>query len=302
MSGKEFAMRTHASWKGHLKISLASVPVQAYTASAGKASSEIALHQLHKSCKSRIQYKKFCPIHGEVTSAEIVSGFEYAKGQYAILDKDEMAALGEDLEKSLTIDAFVSPGAIDPLYSAGQTYYLVPDGAAGEKPYALIRHSLEDEDLHGIGEVVISKKQHLVRLRSADKLLLLDFLHYEGELRGPDKFADEVANPHLSATDLKLTKSLIEQLTDLDFDISQYSDDYMERMKELIKTKTKGKKIPVPAAEEEEPDVINFMDALKKSVKLGKTPREEPETHRAKSKSHSNGRAPVKRRRHTKTG
>lgn len=298
-------MAAHASWKGHLKIGLASVPVQAYTASAGVASSEISLHQLHKPCKSRIQYKKFCPIHGEVANDEIVSGFEYSKGHYAVLDSDELAELSADLEKSLTIDAFVPPESVDPLYPAGQTYYLVPDGRAGDKPYALIRDSLDDENLHGIGELVISKKQHLVRLRAEGKLLLIDFLHYEGEIRRPDKFEDEVRHTSVSASELKLTKSLVAQLTDPDFDLTQYANDYMKRIKKLIDSKLKGKKIPVPHVEEE-PDVINFMDALQKSVKQGRTPHAESATHRPPSKSRhsSNGRTATKKssRRKAKTG
>ena len=301
-------MASHASWKGHLKIGLASVPVQAYTASAGVASSEIALHQLHKPCKSRIQYKKFCPVHGEVSHDEIVSGFEYSKGHYAVLDQDELAALSADMEKSLKIDAFVPPEAVDSLYPAGQTYYLVPDGRDGDKPYAMIRDSLDDENLHGIGELVISKKQHLVRLRAADKLLLIDFLHYEGEIRRPDQFEDDIRHASVSASELKLTKSLVAQLTDPDFDITHYADDYMERMKGLIKSKMKGRKIPVPQAEEE-PDVINFMDALKQSVKQGLTPHAESTNHRPRAKAKAktkaattNGRAAAKKTRRKKTG
>ncbi|MDB5389615.1 MAG: ykoV 2 [Planctomycetaceae bacterium] len=259
-------MPSHASWKGHLKISLASIPVQAFTAAEGSNSSEIALHQLHKTCKSRIQYKKVCPIHGAVANEEIVSGYEYAHGQYAILGKDELDALGAEMEKSLAIDCFVNSEAIDPLYAAGQTYYLIPDGRAGEKPYALIRDCLAAENLHGVGEMVISRKQHLVRLRPADRLLVLDMLHYEGEVRQPARYEDEIRNTTVSAAELKLTSSLIEQMTQSQFDISQYADDYMERVKELIETKVKGKKILQPHTDEE-PDVINFFDALKQSVK-----------------------------------
>ncbi|MDB5339594.1 MAG: ykoV 2 [Planctomycetaceae bacterium] len=264
-------MPPHSSWKGHLKISLASIPVQAYTSSAGKDTSEIALHRLHKTCKSRIQYQKVCPIHGEVSKDEIVSGYEYAKGQYAIMEPDELAALGAVLEKSLNIEAFVTPDKIDPVFAAGQTYYLVPDGRVGDKPYAIIRESLFKDGLYGVGEIVISRKQRLVRLRATERLLIIDMLHYGGELRLAAAFDDEVRTVSVTANDLKLAHSLIDQMKQTHFDPDQYADDYMERMQELIKSKVKGKKITAPAAEEG-PDVINFMDALKKSVKAVSKP------------------------------
>jgi DNA end-binding protein Ku len=259
-------MPAHSSWKGHLKISLASIPVQAYTAAAGKDTSELALHQLHKTCKSRIQYKKTCPIHGEVANDEIVSGYEYAKGQYAILDAEDIAELAANLEKSLTIDAFVEPIEIDPVFAAGQTYYLVPDGRAGDKPYALIRESLMNAGLYGLGEIVVAKKQRFVRLRATERLLIMDMLHYHGEIRSAETFEDEVRTVAVTPSDLKLAETLIEQMKQPHFHPENYADDYMERMQGLIESKVKGKKIAAPQVEDGG-DVINFMDALKKSVK-----------------------------------
>lgn len=293
-------MPSHASWKGHLKISLASIPVQAFTAAAGSDSSEISLHQLHKTCKSRIQYKKVCPIHGAVANEEIVSGYEYAHGQYAVIGKEEIDALSAEMEKSLSIDCFVNSETIDLLYAAGQTYYLIPDGRAGEKPYALIRDCLAAENLHGIGEMVMSRKQHLVRLRAADRLLIIDLLHYAGEVRQPARYEDEIRNATVSAAELKLTSSLIDQMTQTQFDISQYADDYMERMKHLIETKVKGKKIPVRQAEEE-PDVINFMDALKQSVKQTQSKRKGSGTVKAEPKPAPKAAARSRKKKSTKS-
>src|SRR5437879_1571230 len=166
-------MALHASWKGSLRISLVSVPVQVYTAAAGTGSAGVSFNQLHATCKSRIQYKKFCPIHGEVTKDEIVSGYEYAKDQYAVIDPGEIQALKAESDKSINVDAFIAPDAIDPIYLSGQAYYLVPDGRGAEKPYALIRKGLAEEGLHGVGQFVIAGKQRLVRLRAMEKILAL---------------------------------------------------------------------------------------------------------------------------------
>jgi DNA end-binding protein Ku len=128
--GAVIAWRRHPYWKGFLKLSLVTVPVHAYTtASAGGG--KIALNQLHAECKSRIRYKKTCPIHGEVTQDQIVSGYEHAKGQYVVVDEDELEKLRTEDEKTIRIDAFVAPDAIDPLFLSGKNLYLLPEGPAG---------------------------------------------------------------------------------------------------------------------------------------------------------------------------
>jgi DNA end-binding protein Ku len=111
------------SWKGHLRVSLVTVPVKAYTATASEGG-HIRLNQLHDECHSRIQYKKTCPIHGEVPKHEIVSGYEYSTGQYVIVDPAELDKLRTPDEKALSIQEFIPPDALDPIYQAGTTYYL----------------------------------------------------------------------------------------------------------------------------------------------------------------------------------
>src|SRR5579872_6933565 len=106
--GDGVAMAARASWKGYLRLSLVSVPVQAFTASAS-GHGKIQLHQIHEECHSRIKYKKTCPIHGEVSNDEIVSGYEYAKGQYVIIDPDELDKLRTESDKAIQISTFVEP-------------------------------------------------------------------------------------------------------------------------------------------------------------------------------------------------
>ena len=293
-------MAMHASWKGHLKISLASVPVQAFTAASGNDSSEVSFNQLHKPCKSRIQYKKTCPIHGEVPYSEIVSGYEFAKGQYVIIEKEELSTIASDLEKSLTIECFVPPESIGPEFAAGQTYYLIPDGRVGQKPYALICEALNQTHLHGIGEMVISRKQRLVRLRTSDKLIVIDVLHYEGEIRSPGDFAGDVPTLAVDAKEVKLATSLIEQMQVPEFDATEYADDYAVRVRALIDSKLKGKKVTVPTSEQ--PDVINFMDALRKSVKAVPVPEKRRAPKSVPLRSSARKTTPAKKPSRAKTG
>src|SRR5712672_1074231 len=108
-------MAARSSWKGFLKLNLVTVPVKAYTATSS-GGGDIHLNQLHSVCHSRIQYKKACPIHGEVPKEEIVSGYEYTKGQYVVIDPEEIAKLRGERERAVTIDAVVSQHTIDAVY------------------------------------------------------------------------------------------------------------------------------------------------------------------------------------------
>jgi DNA end-binding protein Ku len=129
----ELAM-PRSSWKGYLKLSLVSVPVRGYTANV--AASEIRLNQLHSECHNRIRYQKTCPVHGEIPKEEIVSGYEYAKGEYVVIEPEELTRIRGERERAVTLDAVVSQHTIDPVYFTDKTYYLVPDGAVGQKPLA----------------------------------------------------------------------------------------------------------------------------------------------------------------------
>src|SRR5437667_6860512 len=143
------AMAARSSWKGFLKLSLVSVPVKAYTATSG-GGGEIHLNQLHAECNSRINYKKTCPVHGEVASDQIVSGFEHSKGQYVIVDTDELEKLRTEDDKASSIDTFVPAGTLDPIYSTGKTYYLIPDGPVAKKPYAEHREDVKEINRHAM--------------------------------------------------------------------------------------------------------------------------------------------------------
>lgn len=264
-------MAIRSTWKGYLKVSLVSVPLKAYTASSS-SSRPISLNQLHETCKSRIQYRKVCPVHGEVPSDEIVSGYEYSKGHYVVIESEEIDKLRTESDRSITVDAFVGAATVDPIYHSGQTYYLVPDGPIGQKPYALIQQSIADEGLNGVGRVVISNKERLVLLRPIEKLIAMTVLQYQAQVKQPSGFEDELVEMKASAQELKLTKTLLEGLTREDLDIGEYTDAWVERMTELVEAKVQGKEIVSPPAPEE-PEIINLMDALKQSVNQLKGPR-----------------------------
>jgi DNA end-binding protein Ku len=256
-------MAAHASWKGFLKLSLVSVPVKAYTATA--TGSEITLHQLHAKTHARIQYKKFAPEVGEVSSDQIVKGYEYAKGQYVIIDESELDKLRTESDKSIRIDGFIRAEQLSSIYLGGRTYYLTPDGPVGQKPYYLLLKRMEAGGVCAIAEVVISQKEQVVLLRPLDGVLAMTVLIRKDEVKPASAFKDEVVETEGSAAEVSLTDTLIQASTLRDFDFSRYKDAYKAKLTRLIQMKIEGKEV-VQVHDPEEPKIINLMEALKRSV------------------------------------
>jgi DNA end-binding protein Ku len=256
-------MAPRTSWKGFLKLSLISVPVKAFT--ANNTDEEVHLNQLHKDCHQRVRYKKVCPEHGELKQSEIVSGYEYAKDQYVVIDPQELMRLRPESDKAVRIDGFVGKDEIEERYLAGRTYYLLPDGVAGSKPYALLAKGMADKGVVAIAQIVISGKEQLVMLQPMEDLLALTVLHVAKRVKAPEEFKSELSSQEMTKEELKLTNTLIEASTLEDFDYASYDDAYVEKLTELIQLKVDGKEV-VAAPSPEEPKILNLMDALKKSV------------------------------------
>jgi DNA end-binding protein Ku len=255
-------------WKGFIQFSMVSVPVKAYTSTQSEGGT-IALNQLHKTCNSRIRMPKTCPVHGEVKGDEIVMGYEYADGQYVIIDPTEIEKLRPAQDRSVRIGGFIKSDAIDPVYYSGRTNYLVPDGPVGQKPYALLLKVLTEEKRVAFAQVVMNGKDQLVVLRPMGDLIGMTFLVFEAQVRKPTEFKDEAPKVEVSPQEMALAKTLTEALEVEDFDLSKYKDHYSEKLRELIEAKIAGKEVVAPPSEES-PQVINLMEALQKSVEQAK--------------------------------
>jgi DNA end-binding protein Ku len=256
-------MAPRSMFKGYLRLSLVSVPVKAVTANVSSA--EIRLNQLHGECNSRIKYLKSCPTHGEVSNDEIVSGYEYAKDQYVIIDTAEISKIRKKSEKTIDITGFISASQLEPIYFSGKTYYLLPDGPAGNKPYQLMRDAMVEEGLYAIGTAILSGREQMVCIRPIENLIGMSVLTYHEKVKQASEFKDEVKAATVTKEEMALTKTLIDASRVKDFDISSYKDGYVAEMTELIEMKVEGKEI-VSVADPEEPKVINLMEALKASV------------------------------------
>ena len=252
-------------WSGFIRLSLVSVPVKAFTAEAPEGR-DFAFHQLHKACHSRIRYRKVCPIHGEVDNSEIVTAYEYAKGKYVEFDPGDKPKASLNGEKGIVIENFVGTSEIDPLKFEGSSYYLLPDGEAGEQPYALLCQAMLEEKRWALAEAVLWRKERLILLRPEGKLLTMSLLRYAAQLKSVDDFADEAPAVKAKAQELRLARRLIAESSVDRVDWAHYQDDFRKRMSATINEKVAADEVVESESDGEPGPVINLMDALKRSV------------------------------------
>jgi DNA end-binding protein Ku len=250
-----------------LRFGLVSFPVQGFTTKAPEGA-RIAFNQLHRECHSRIRYIKECPIHGPVTKDDIVSGYEYGKGQYVEIEPAELDEFRSERERALTIDNFIAADEIDPLYLDGRSYFLAPDGADAREPYTVFLQALERKKRYGIGQVVISSREQAVLVRPYGSVLVMEMLYYATELREPGPLVGAI--PTIRALDkkLRLAEQVIAHWSEEKFDYAEYVDHYQEKVRSLIEAKVAGRELVTPEVDEE-PEVVNLMDALRRSVHRG---------------------------------
>jgi DNA end-binding protein Ku len=262
-------MPGHAFWKGFLRISLVSIPVRAY--SATRSEERISLNQLHAECMSRIQYRKTCPIHGEVRADEIVSGYEFEKGKYVVVDTDEIEKLRTEKDRSIGVEVFVKAGSIDAVQLSGKNYYVLPDAPMGQKPYQIIVEAMNQQKVEGIAQVVLGRREQLVLVRPMGEVLVMSTLSYAKEVKAPEEFTGDIHKETLNKQELALAGQLIGSMTEKKVDLEKYPDVYNEKLSQLIDAKVAGKEL-VATPDAPAPKVINLMDAIRASMKQVKAP------------------------------
>lgn len=181
---------------------------------------------------------------------------------------------------------------VDPIYFEGRNYYLLAEGEGGERPYALLYQAIEEEERCAVAQVALSGRDRVVIVTPKDGLLVMYLLNYQSQLKSLDEFTDELAEVKPRAEELKLAKMLIESIFQDEFELSEYHDTYSEKLKEIIEAKVAGHEILNPPAEES-PQVVNLMEALRKSVSQTKAGKKTS----AKMAGSSRQLSPARRRR-----
>jgi DNA end-binding protein Ku len=237
------------------------VPVKAYPAVSSTASTP-HFHLLHAGCGQRIGYHKHCPRHGTVPAEAIERGYEYAPGQHVVVDADELEKLRPARDKALVLEQFVSMADVDPVFFAGRSLYLLPDGAAAQHPYGVLVAALAGAAKVGLGRIVLSGNRQLVLVRPCGKLLALDVLHYPAQVRSPACWEVDLMPSAATPAERELATELI-ALASAPLDWSRYRDTTAEELTNLLQAKIAKQPQAVPA---DEPAVLQLLDALKQSV------------------------------------
>lgn len=258
-------MAPRAYWKGYLKLSLVSCPIALFPATSERE--KISFHQVNKETGHRIRYKKVDAETGdEVGNADIVKGYEIAKGEYIELEPDELEAVAIESKHVIDIDEFVPRSEIDELYLR-DPYYIVPDGEVGQQAFAVIRDAIRKEGMVALGKVVFTSREHIIALEARGKGMLGVTLRYPYEVRDEAEYFDTIEDEKIPKDMIDLAIHIVETKTG-HFKPQQFKDDYEDALKDLLRRKQKGEKIERPK-ERAPSNVINLMDALRQSLKAG---------------------------------
>ncbi|ADU13041.1 Ku protein [Asticcacaulis excentricus] len=250
-------------WSGNLRLSLVTLPVNVY--SALNRSRQIPLKEIYRKTGERVHRLNVTEDGTEVERDEIIKGYEVQKGQYVLIETDEIKDLKIPSSRTLDIVQFVPAEEIDDLYF-DTPYFVAPQKDADEQTFAVIRDALRHSKTTGIGQLAIAGRERLCTIRPCGSGLILQTLRYEDELRDSDPYFDDITEKAAASEELDLARELIKRKT-AKFDPGRFHDHYREALQELIEAKVENRE-PV-AVENDQPaaKVINLMDALRKSLK-----------------------------------
>ena len=277
-------MAPRANWKGFLRLSLVTCPVALYPATSD--SEKVSFNQINRKTGHRIKYAKVDADTGEeVDASDIMKGYKVDTDTYIEVSKDELDDLALESTRTIEIDEFVPKTDIDNRYLI-RPYYLVPDGKVGHDAFAVIRETIRSMNKVAIGRVVLTNREHIIALEPLDKGLMGTLLRYPYEVRSEKEYFDDIQDVKITKDMLDLAKHIVEQKS-ASFEPEQFEDRYEAALIDLINQKRNG--LPTAkAAPKSTGNVINLMDALKRSLASEKT------TAPATS-AKANGKKPKKR-------
>jgi DNA end-binding protein Ku len=245
-----------------LHIGLLAMPIKAYPALV--CAPQLPAHLLHAGCGQRLRYEKCCPRHGKLDAAAIVRGYEYAPGQFLVLDETELERLRPARDRALALDNFIDLEQIDPLFYAGRSLYLAPDGmAAAATAYDVLAQALRTRRQAALGRLVLSGRRQLALVRPTRALLLLHLLHYPAQLRSGASLEAKLRTQSVGSTELRLAGELIDAYR-RPLRWSDYVDDSVQALQALVHAKLQDQ---TPSEPELQPTPLpDLLNTLRQSV------------------------------------
>jgi len=254
-------------WKGHIRFSLVTIPVQIFNAVETKGN--ISFKQLHEEDNGAIGYRKYCKLCDEVvSSSEIVKGFEYEPDTFAVFSSEELKSVKLKSTRAIDIEAFVDQSEVHPS-KIENVYYVGPEGEIATKTFSLLRQTLLETGKAGIGRIILRDREDVVMLIPHENALIMYKLRFPYELRKISKVPDTETLEKPNKAELKLAKQLVESLTTT-FDKVDFEDRYRDALMDLVEQKIDGKEVVSLQEGDIDKPVVDIMDALKKSIEESK--------------------------------
>jgi DNA end-binding protein Ku len=251
-------------WTGYLTFGLISMPVRLFS---GARSTRISFHMLHRDDLTRVKQQLYCP-HDErvIERNEVVKGYEFRKGEYVVIEPDEIKKIEPKTAKAMEILEFVKEEEIDPVYFES-SYYLAPE-EAGKKPYALLARAMQESGYLAVAKLAMHNREYTVLLRPQEKGLMLHTMFYQDEIR--EAPAVDIDHGHLKEGELKVAHQLIEALA-AKWEPEKYHDTFEENLKKLIKARMEGGEVTAVEKPKKQAPPTDLMAALRQSLEqMGK--------------------------------
>lgn len=266
-------MAARALWKGQLRLSLVSIPVEIF--SATKSGARVSFRQIHEPSGKRVRYEKSVEGIGPVKQEDIVKGYEVGDDEYILIDPEEIDEIKLETKKTFELVQFVDACEIAPLYF-DKPYYITASDDLAQDAYRVVRDALRKTKKVGLGQVTMRGKEYLACVKPCGDGLLMETLHYADELRDADEIFTDIKDAKTDKELLEVATSLIDKKT-APFDATAYHDQYAEALQKLLEAKRKNKKTPRVTTGSEKSDrgenVVDLMSALKESLKEAKAPK-----------------------------
>ncbi len=249
-------------WNGSINFGLVNIPIGLAVAQQRK---DVSFRTLHRECGTPIKQKRWCPVHErDVEADELVKGWEFAKGQFVMVEDSDFEAVALTRSQSVDIDRFVSLDDVDPIYF-DRTYYLSPaDPPAQRRPYVLLLRAMQEANVAAIGKFVLWGKENLCLIRPLGDALALETLFFAEDIRPRAEIDDAVGEPEVGDPELEMARQLVSSLVG-EFVPDEFENVYRGELRAMLEAKLEGKEISVPEPAPAAP-VIDLMDALKQSV------------------------------------
>jgi DNA end-binding protein Ku len=256
-------MAPRAYWKGYLRLSLVTCPIELFPAAS--QSEKTHFHQINTQTGHRLRQQMVDETTGKVVDKEHKGrGYELVKGRYVPIDEDELAAIEIESTHTVDIDSFVPLAEIDKRY-LDKPYYIVPSGKVGAEAFAVIRDAMKDKERVGLARIVMSNREHIIALEPLGKGILGTTLRYDYEVRDEKPYFSEIPSVRVPKAMLDLAEHIIATKAG-HFDSEKFKDEYELELRKLVKRKAAGHKIEAPKSAEGGGKVIDLMEALRRSL------------------------------------